>query len=130
MLYGKDKAPKRVLFTSVGGGVGCSTSSAQYAIAAAKTGVNVVLMDADLRHATITKAFNATDKSGLREVINCLLLASDTAEISIPTDHATLRLVPAGTAGGDGVTDVPVGTVNSRLARALTELRQDHEVQQ
>lgn len=28
------------------------------------------------------------------------------------------------------ITDVPVGTVNSRLARALAELRRDHEVQQ
>lgn len=115
MLYGKDKAPKRVLFTSVGGGVGCSTSSAQYAIAAAKTGINVVLMDADLRHETITKAFDAGDKSGLREVINCLLLASDTADITVPTEHPTLRIVPAGSAGGDGITDVPVGNLSAFL---------------
>jgi Mrp family chromosome partitioning ATPase len=121
MLYGKEKAPKRVLFTSVGGGVGCSTSAAQYAIAASKTGVKVVLMDADLRHETITKAFNANDKSGLREVINCLLLASDTADITVPTEHPTLRVVPAGSSGGDGITDVPVGNLSAFLDDLQTE---------
>jgi uncharacterized protein involved in exopolysaccharide biosynthesis/Mrp family chromosome partitioning ATPase len=115
MLYGKDHAPKRVLFTSVGGGVGCSTAAAQYAVAAAKTGVGVVLIDADIRHETVTKMFEVGDKPGLREVINCLMLPSADADVTVETEHATLRLVPAGTNGEDGITDVPVGTISAFL---------------
>lgn len=115
MLYSSENPPKRVLFTSIGGAVGCSTSASQFAIAAARTGKPTILMDCDLRHGTITKLFNLADKSGVREVINRMLLASDKAEIVYPSQHDQLSIVPTGSQGGEGITDVPVGAVSAFL---------------
>ncbi len=115
MLYSMENPPKRVLFTSIGGAVGCSTSASQFAIAASRTGKSTILMDCDLRHATITRLFDLVDKSGVREVINKMLLASDKAGVVYPSQHDQLSVVPAGSQGGEGLTDVPVGSVSAFL---------------
>lgn len=115
MLYSMENPPKRVLFTSIGGSVGCSTSASQFAIAASRTGKSTILMDCDLRHATITRLFDLVDKSGVREVINKMLLASDKAGVVYPSQHDQLSVVPAGSQGGEGLTDVPVGAVSAFL---------------
>jgi uncharacterized protein involved in exopolysaccharide biosynthesis/Mrp family chromosome partitioning ATPase len=115
MLFSQNNPPKRVLFTSIGGSVGCTTSAAQFAIAAARTGKPTIIMDCDLRHMTLTKMFNMENKTGVREVINRMIIGTDNAQIALPTEHELLSIVPSGSQGGEGITDVPVGALSAFL---------------
>jgi capsular exopolysaccharide synthesis family protein len=99
-------APRLVLFTGIGGSVGCSSSAAQFALATARTGVRTLLVDADLRHPAITTIFDLEDKTGMSDMLNRTMLASD-ADVAIDTPHKNLRLVPSGTDGAGGLADFP-----------------------
>lgn len=115
-------APKLVLFTGIGGSVGCSSAAAQYALATAKTGVKTLLVDCDLRHPALTLSFDAGDQSGVSDMLNRTMLASESADISLETPHSHLRLVTAGTEGEDGLADYPtshiVGIMNHLAEKA------------
>ncbi|HVL38081.1 MAG TPA: AAA family ATPase [Fimbriimonadaceae bacterium] len=95
-------APKIVMFTGIGGSVGCSSAAGQFALATAQTGVRTLLVDCDLRHPAITDAFEFHDKSGLSDMLNRTMLASDSADLTIETAHENLKVVPAGTDSGQG----------------------------
>lgn len=114
-------APKLILFTGIGGSVGCSSSAAQFALATARTGVRTLLVDADLRHPAITTTFNAGDQSGVSDMLNRTMLASD-ADLSLDTPHTNLKLVSAGTDGVGGLADYPtshiVGIMNHLAEKA------------
>jgi polysaccharide biosynthesis transport protein len=115
-------APKLVMFTGIGGGVGCSSAAAQYALATARTGVRTLLVDCDLRHPAITTSFDANEQSGVSDMLNRTLLASDSVDMSLETAHKNLRLVPAGTDGVGGLADFPtshiVGIINGFAEKA------------
>ena len=115
-------APKLILFTGIGGTVGCSSSAAQFALATARTGARTLLVDADLRHPAITTSFEANDQSGVSDMLNRTLLASEGADLSVETAHKNLRVIPAGTDGMYGLSDYPtshiVGIMNSLAEKA------------
>jgi len=110
-LFSQGESPRRVLFTGIRGSVGCSPSAGQFAVAASRTGRRTILVDADLRHATLSKVFNCQGKPGVRELITHNMLPNENAEISIETEHPQLRIVPAGAADGPTISDVPVADV-------------------
>lgn len=114
-------APKLVLFTGIGGSVGCSSAASQFALATARTGVRTLLVDADLRHPAITTSFEANEHSGVSDMLNRTMLASD-ADLSIETPHKNLRLIAAGTDGEGGLADFPtshiVGIMNNLAENA------------
>jgi polysaccharide biosynthesis transport protein len=103
-LLAKDwTPPKVILFTGIGGSVGCSSSAGQLAVATAKTGVKTVLVDCDLRHPALTAAFELEDRSGISDMLNRTLLPVEGQDLSVETDHKNLLFVPA---GADGATDL------------------------
>jgi tyrosine-protein kinase Etk/Wzc len=110
--------PRKVLFTGVGGDVGCSTSAAEFAIACARMGVKTILVDADLAVATVSKAFGVSGKPGMRDILNHTLLPSGEGQLFLPTEHKNLSILPAGSAEGLGIADVPM----SQLAAVLESL--------
>ncbi len=110
--------PRKVLFTGVGGDVGCSTSAAEFAIASARMGVKTILVDADLGMATVSKAFGVSGKPGMRDILNHTLLPSGEGQLFLPTEHKNLSVLPAGSAEGLGITDV----ASSQLAAVLESL--------
>ena len=109
---------RKVLFTSVGGNVGCSTSASEFAVAASRMGVKTILVDADLQNATVSKAFGVSGKPGIRDILNHTLLPSGEGSLFLPTEHKNLSVLPAGSAEGLGVTDVP----SAQLAAVLENL--------
>jgi polysaccharide biosynthesis transport protein len=120
MLSKNGSSPRRVMFTGVGGAVGCSTSAGQFAIAAARAGHRVILVDCDLRHHTLTRVFEATEKSGLSDILARRMLPGEDTEMYLGTEHGNLLLVPAGTPDEDGISEVPVAHI-SGLLDALQE---------
>lgn len=106
-----EEMPRLVMFTGVGGKVGCSSSAAQYALAASRTGLRVLLVDCDLRNPTLTDLFHAGERSGVSDMLNRTLLPSDATSLEIPTQHDHLFLVPAGSDGNGGLGDYPTAHV-------------------
>ena len=115
MLFSNGSKPNRVLFTSVGGEVGCSMAAGEFALSAAKMGLRVILVDADLRRGTISRVFKMRDRSGVRDVINRSLLPGSGTEIFSETEHANLFVLPAGSSDGEGITDVPISHLSGFL---------------
>lgn len=112
---GKDR-PRSMLFTGVGGAVGTTTAAAQYAIAAARTGAKVVLVDYDLQYATLSRLFDSNDKPGVRELLARTMLGTGSTEMAIPTHQQNLSLVPAGTDISLRIADVPFDNLCGLIA--------------
>ncbi|MCO5297317.1 MAG: hypothetical protein M9921_10710 [Fimbriimonadaceae bacterium] len=106
-----EEMPKLVMFTGVGGDVGCSSSAAQFALAASRTGLRVLLVDCDLRNPTLTDLFHARERSGVSDMLSRTLLPSDATSLEIPTQHENLFLIPAGSDGKGGLGDYPTSHV-------------------
>lgn len=87
---------RRVIFTSSGGNVGCSSAAGEFAVAAAKMGIQTILIDADTTFGTITRAFKMTDKPGLRDILGRRLLATEDVPLAHSTEHAHLSVLPIG----------------------------------
>jgi polysaccharide biosynthesis transport protein len=85
---------RSILVTSATAGDGKTSTAANLAVAAARVGLRTLLVDADLRRATVGKRFGIGRTTGLSD----LLLNGDTL-----VDHAVavgvdnLRILPAGT---------------------------------
>jgi succinoglycan biosynthesis transport protein ExoP len=109
---------RKVLFTGVGGGVGCSSSAAEFAVAAARMGVKTILVDADLSMMTVSKAFGVSGKPGIRDILNHTLLPSGESTLLIATEHKNLSVLPSGSGDGLGISDVP----SAQLAAVLESL--------
>ncbi len=90
--------------------------AANLAMALARTGASVILVDADLRHPSLDDVFGAGQRPGLAD-----LLAGRTSldEVAVPTDVAGLRLVTAGEPA-DRRADLLEAT---RLAQAFAGMR-------
>ncbi|MGL9729284.1 hypothetical protein IGI44_002661 [Enterococcus sp. DIV0756] len=65
-----DKQLKTLVVTSAGPGDGKSTTSANLAVAFADTGMNVLLVDADLRRATVHMSFQLPNHRGLSTLLS------------------------------------------------------------
>jgi capsular exopolysaccharide synthesis family protein len=88
-----DQPPKVIHVTSACPGEGKTTIAASLAISAAFGGLNVVLVDADLRHPAASRIFKLEQEKGLVDV----LMGAATAD-SVLRFHKDLKLkiIPAG----------------------------------
>lgn len=98
--------PKRMLFTSNGDNAGCSTSAAQLAASLARTGVSVLLVDANLQKPSISAAFGVQDKPGVSDILDRAMLPSQGSMIGYETEQPNLRVLPAGTMSPNEVKEV------------------------
>ena len=117
---GKDR-PKSMLFTGVGGAVGTTTAAAQYAIAAARTGARVILVDYDLQYATLSRLFASSDKPGVREILARTMLGAGNNELGTSTHQHNLTLVPAGMDISLRIADVPFDNLCGLIALLETQ---------
>lgn len=65
-----DRKLQTIVITSSGPGEGKSTTSANLAVVFAKSGQNVLLVDADMRKPTVYKTFQLTNATGLSTVLS------------------------------------------------------------
>lgn len=122
MLADGKESPRSVLFTGVGGSVGCSTAAAQYAIAAAKTGAKVALVDYDFQDSTITRLFNMENRPGVKDILSRTMLPGESADLTFETSQPNLRVVPIGTESGINVSDVPFQHLGGLIANLAKEV--------
>jgi capsular exopolysaccharide synthesis family protein len=90
--------------------------AANLAMALARTGASVILVDADLRHPALDEVFGVGDRPGLTDL---LAGRASLDEAAVPTDVAGLRLVSAGELT-DRRADLLEGT---RLTQAFAQMR-------
>lgn len=87
----------KLLITSPNPGDGKSTVAANLAIALAKTGSRVILVDADLHRPRLDILFRLDPKQGLSD-----MLTSNRKRLPLlPTDHQNLRILTSGEPTGD-----------------------------
>jgi polysaccharide biosynthesis transport protein len=87
-----------LVITSATAAEGKTTLSAQLSACCAKAGISVLLIDADMRRATLSRMLNEEKSLGLSDVLQGEISAEEAA-ISIP--DAGFHLLPAGSTGRD-----------------------------
>lgn len=121
LATGKSEFGSVVLLTSAQEGEGKSVTSCNLAIAAARLGLRVVMVDADFRRASVAPRFGLGDPPGLSD-----LLVADEAVASYLIDVGVdnLTLLPAGTLPPN-----PAALLSSaRMRLVLTELTADADL--
>lgn len=98
MYFNVDERLTSVLITSPGEKEGKTTVAARLSVATARSGSNVVVVDADLRRAGVTDRFKLRSREGLGAVLTDRLSAPDALVEFKLDDNAlgTLRVLPAG----------------------------------
>jgi capsular exopolysaccharide synthesis family protein len=104
-----------VLVTSPHGREGRTWTASNLAAALARSGSEVLLVDADMRHPALTEIFRSGYRPGLADLLTG---EATTVDAAVPTGLPGLRLITAGS--GTGGTDVIEA---SRLRRVCAELR-------
>lgn len=135
-----DDGPALVMVTSSVPNEGTTRTAAQLAVALARAGRDVVLVDLDLRRPSVARAFDVPKAPGIVELArgrttreqaaHAVAFSEKASDGSIPGDtqpvsHGRLRVVPAGntlTADSESITASP------GLRTALDSLKQDAEV--
>lgn len=108
--------PMSVMFTGVKTPAGSQHGAVQFALSAARAGSKVLLVDADLSRAAITKSFDMGPKKGLSNVV-----ASDeplSEDLLASTSHANLKLLPAGDGPAKFLSDCPLARLQEVVAWA------------
>ena len=106
-----------ITITSATAAEGKTTLSAQLSACCAKAGISTLLIDADMRRATLSRMLNEEKSPGLSELLQGDLTPEEAA-ISIP--DAGFHLVPAGSPGRD-----PSWLLKGqRIGQVLTRYRQ------
>jgi polysaccharide biosynthesis transport protein len=106
-----------LMITSATAGEGKTTLTAQLAACCAKAGVTTLVIDADLRRATLSRILNEENTPGLSDVLQGNL-DPDSAPVALP--DAGFHFLPAGSAGRD-----PSWLLkNQRIGQLLTRYRQ------
>ena len=106
-----------ITITSATASEGKTTLSAQLSACCAKAGISTLLIDADMRRATLSRMLNEEKSPGLSELLQGELTPEEAA-ISIP--DAGFHLVPAGSPGRD-----PSWLLKGqRIGQVLTRYRQ------
>lgn len=93
-LFGKDNKYKKILVTSSGEGEGKSLIVANMALALANTNKKVLLIDANIADARLSRTFKAVNTTGLSDYL--LGEISHPAEIIKQTGYRNLAVIPAG----------------------------------
>lgn len=88
-----DKEIKTILITSPDPAEGKSTTSANLAIVLAQQGKNVLLVDADLRKASVHYSFNISNMNGLTNILTRMTTTSETIS---KTHIPNLEVLPSG----------------------------------
>jgi polysaccharide biosynthesis transport protein len=95
MLMGNSETrPKTILITSSVPEEGKSTTSLYLAVTLAMANSKVLLIDGDMRRASLHKSFSAEPSPGLAEILS----GKAGAEVIVPTGMTNLALLPAGAA--------------------------------
>jgi capsular exopolysaccharide synthesis family protein len=103
---------KVVLVTGAQAGEGRTCVVSNLAAAVAHAGANVLLVDADLRHPSLSGVFHTSERRGL---IDLLAGEASLGEVIVPTDLPGLGLVTVGTATERSAEMFEIG----RLTRAF-----------
>lgn len=97
MMAAPSPRTRIVLLTSVAAGPDRASSAIQLAVAAARGGVNTILVDADFKRGLISQAFNLRDQVGLSDILSkALLPTSDDVALGHETKQPNLRVIPTG----------------------------------
>ena len=105
-----------LLVASPQGGEGSTCVAANLATGLAHANSSVILVDADLRHPSLTEVFGVAERPGLTELIAG---SASRDEVAVPTSLPGLRLVTAGKVPGQAA-DI---FEPERLARAFYKMR-------
>src|ERR1035438_10169073 len=95
LIAATDSQGKVVLVTGAQAGEGRTCVASNLAAALAHAGANVLLVDADLRHPSLSEVFHTSERRGL---IDLLAGGASLNEVIVPTDLPGLGLVTVGTA--------------------------------
>ena len=121
-LSNVDNPPKVILFTSALPSEGKTTTSVSFARAAAASGLNVVLVDCDLRHPSVHKIFGlATPKAGLVELLAERL---DVSSVMIDDEKTSLKILPIAT----GAANPPDLLASSQMQLLIERLRGEYDL--
>lgn len=113
-----EKHPK-IVITSARAGDGKSTTSCGLAVALARAGLRVLLIDGDLRRASLSKRFLGEDRPGLSDAVDGKPVRECVASTAIPG----LSLLPAGT-----VRTNPAELLNrDAFPKAIDAIRSDYD---
>jgi capsular exopolysaccharide synthesis family protein len=111
-----------VMITSASGGEGKTTLTAQLGGRCATAGIRTLMIDADLRRATLSRLLDVPQGPGL---VNMLSGASEIAEVIVSIDSGgSLFLLPAGMSGLDAARVLR----GPELGQILENLRQEFEL--
>lgn len=113
MLSGVDKAPKTILVTSSVSGEGKTSLSLSLTSLAAKTGQRAIILDCDLRRASVHKTLGVSNDVGLSNYLSGQAELNDVIEIEPSTG---LHYIPAG-----GRVPHPTDLLGSRKMSALLQ---------
>jgi capsular exopolysaccharide synthesis family protein len=106
-----------LMVTSALQGEGKSTTTANLAVALARAGKHVLLLDFDLRRPTIAQFFGLEDKAGVSDVVlGRVTLDQATAKIDVGGGEGLLEVLPAGTTPPDAGEFVGTGAVAELLS--------------
>lgn len=123
---------KLFMVTSSRAEEGKSTVIANIAVAMARNGLKVALVDCDTRKSVLHRFFSADNSTGLTTYLNHHIVAADTgekprlhlADVLLPTEIENLKLLPAGPHPQN-----PVGLLKSETMKGLLrELREVADV--
>jgi capsular exopolysaccharide synthesis family protein len=87
-----DRPPRVIHITSASPGEGKSTIAQSLAISAASAGLKVVVVDADLRHPSISRFFKLEQKKGLVDLLTGVAAMNDVVTFR----NESLAVIPAG----------------------------------
>ncbi|MDO8837350.1 MAG: polysaccharide biosynthesis tyrosine autokinase [Parvibaculum sp.] len=121
-LSNVDNPPKIILFTSALPNEGKTTSSVSFARAAAASGLKVALIDCDLRHPNVHKAFGLKrPEAGLVEFLAERL---DLAQVMVKDPKSDLDILPIAT----GTANPPDVLGSTQMKLLLERLRVDYDL--
>jgi len=121
-LSNVDNPPKVILFTSALPNEGKTTSSVSFARAAAASGLKVALVDCDLRHPSVHKAFSfKRPEAGLVELLAERL---DLSQVMVKDPKSDLDILPIAT----GTANPPDVLGSAQMKLLLDRLRGDYDL--
>ncbi|MBX3504017.1 MAG: polysaccharide biosynthesis tyrosine autokinase [Parvibaculum sp.] len=121
-LSNVDNPPKVILFTSALPDEGKTTTASGFARAAAASGLKVVLVDCDLRHPSVHKAFGLSrPETGLVELLAERL---DVANVTVKDEKTGLDILPIAT----GTANPPDLLASTQMRLLLDRLRENYDL--